>query len=111
MIDFKSGRKYIIGLIHLPPLPGTPFYQGDGMAPILRKAVDDALALVIAHVSGWRLSRCYLFTDVTVLLLSLSYIPFQRIFFSLITVTVSSWLIDRIQRADLPRWKGCCKRR
>ena len=56
---------------------------------------------MIAHVSGWRLSRCYLFTDVTVLLLSLSYIPFQRIFFSLITVTVSSWLIDRIQRADL----------
>lgn len=52
MIDFKSGRKYIIGLIHLPPLPGTPFYQGDGMAPILRKAVDDALALVHGGAHG-----------------------------------------------------------
>ena len=40
MIDFSHGRKYIIGLIHLPALPGTPFYSGDGMAPILQKAVE-----------------------------------------------------------------------
>ena len=32
-----------------------------------------------------------------VLVLSLTYIPLQRIAFSLITVTLSSFLIDRVQ--------------
>lgn len=36
-------------------------------------------------------------TDLSVLLLSLTYIPFQRIAYSLVTVTVSSLLIDWIQ--------------
>ena len=58
---------------------------------------DDALALVIHKVTGWRLSRAYLFTDLTVLFASLSYIPFRRIAFSLVTVTVSSLLIDFIK--------------
>src|SRR5699024_8814557 len=48
---------------------------------------DDALALVIARRTGWRLARSYLITDLTVLALSLSYIPALRIAFSLITVT------------------------
>lgn len=59
---------------------------------------DDALALVISGISGCPISRAYLATDVTVLLLSLSYIPFRRIFFSLVTVNLSSFLIGRIQR-------------
>ena len=57
---------------------------------------DDALALTISKVTRWRLARCYLFTDVVVLVLSLSYIPFRRIAFSLLTVTLSSFLIDRV---------------
>ena len=36
-------------------------------------------------------------TLAAVLALSLTYIPFTRIVFSLITVTISSLLIDRIQ--------------
>ena len=47
---------------------------------------DDALALFIHKVSGWRLSRAYLISDLTVLALSLTYIPFKKIFFSLIKV-------------------------
>ena len=39
----------------------------------------------------------YLFTDLTVLILSLSYIPLRRIVFSLITVTISSCLIDLVK--------------
>jgi len=58
---------------------------------------DDALALVISRLTKCRISRAYLATDITVLLLSLSYIPFQRIAFSLITVTLSSFLIDFVQ--------------
>lgn len=103
----------------LPDLSGQPLaaallggvFVGVGVGLIVRQGGssggDDALALVIAHVSGWRLSRCYLFTDVTVLALSLSYIPFQRIFFSLITVTISSLLIDRIQTVDPCRETLC----
>ena len=59
---------------------------------------DDALALTIAHVSRWPISRCYLFTDLAVLLLSLTYIPFARIVYSLVTVTISSVVIGRVQR-------------
>ncbi len=59
---------------------------------------DDALALFISDITGWRISRSYLITDLTVLALSLSYIPFVRIFYSLITVTLSSYIIDFIQR-------------
>lgn len=64
---------------------------------------DDALALIISKVTGCRIAKAYLATDLTVLLLSLSYIPWQRIAYSLITVTISSFLIDKIQNFRLPR--------
>ena len=93
----------------LPDLSGYPLiaalagglFVGAGVGLIVRQGGssggDDALALTISHLTRWKLSRAYLFTDLTVLLLSLSYIPVRRIFFSLITVTVSSVLIDWIQ--------------
>lgn len=59
---------------------------------------DDALALAISKVTGIRISRSYLITDISVLALSLSYIPFSRIGYSLVTVTVSSLLIDWIHQ-------------
>ena len=67
---------------------------------------DDALALVISKLTKCKLSRAYLFTDFTVLILSLSYISFERIFFSLITVTVSSFTIDIIQGFDKDKLSG-----
>ena len=76
-------------------------FVGIGVGLIVRQGGssggDDALALTISRVSGWRLARCYLFTDLVVLMLSLSYIPVRRIAFSLVTVTLSSWIIDRVQ--------------
>lgn len=76
-------------------------FVGVGVGLIVRQGGssggDDALALTISHVTHWRLSRAYLFTDLVVLVLSLRYIPLQRIFFSLITVTLSSFLIGRVQ--------------
>ena len=93
----------------LPNLSGHPLaaavlgalFVGIGVGIIVRQGGssggDDALALTISQVSGWRLARCYLFTDLVVLLLSLSYIPVRRIAFSLVTVTLSSWIIDRVQ--------------
>lgn len=76
-------------------------FVGVGVGLIVRQGGssggDDALALVIHKLTGWRLSRAYLFTDLTILFASLSYIPFRRIAFSLVTVTVSSLLIDFIK--------------
>ena len=73
-------------------------FVGIGVGLIVRQGGssggDDAPALAISHVAHCRLSRAYLFTDLTVLALSLTYIPFRRIVFSLVTVTVSSLLID-----------------
>jgi uncharacterized membrane-anchored protein YitT (DUF2179 family) len=75
-------------------------FVGVGVGLIIRQGGssggDDALALTISKLTGWNLARFYLLTDLTVLLLSLTYIPFLRIFFSLITVTLSSKLIDVI---------------
>ena len=80
-------------------------FVGVGVGLIIRQGGssggDDALALCISHVSHWKLSFCYLFTDLSVLLLSLSYIPAQRIAFSLITVTVSSFIIDIVKSVPL----------
>ena len=75
-------------------------FIGIGCGLVVRQGAscsgDDALALVIAKITGWRISRAYLFTDLTVLILSLSYIPAKRIIYSLITVTISSYLVDFI---------------
>ncbi len=59
---------------------------------------DDALALIIAKAAKCRIARAYLATDLTVLALSLSYIPFRRIAYCLVTVTLSSFIIDNMQR-------------
>jgi len=59
---------------------------------------DDALAMTISKVTGLDISHSYLFTDIVVLALSLSYIPFKRILYSLVTVTISSYLIGFIQK-------------
>ena len=90
-------------LNHLPIVAAVlgGCFVGIGVGIIIRQGGscggDDALALVIQHISHWKLARCYLFTDLTVLLLSLSYIPFDQIIYSLVTVTVSSYLIDIVK--------------
>lgn len=85
-------------------------FVGIGVGLIVRQGAsgggDDALAIVLAKLFNWRLARAYLFTDVTVLLLSLSYIPFKRIVFSLVTVTISSNLIDLVKDLKLPKKGG-----
>lgn len=58
---------------------------------------DDALALAISKITGCNISIAYLATDISVLLLSLSYIPFKHIIFSIITVSISSFVIGFIK--------------
>lgn len=80
-------------------------FVGLGVGLIVRQGGssggDDALTLTISRITNWRLSRSYLFTDFTVLALSLTYIPVSRIVFSLITVTVSSLLIDWVKDYEI----------
>ena len=59
---------------------------------------DDALAMALHHRFGWNVSAVYLVSDLTVLLLSLSYIPVKKIVFSLITVILSGQIIELITR-------------
>ena len=85
-------------------------FIGTGCGLVVRQgascAGDDALALVISKITGCRISRAYLLTDVTVLVFSLSYIPAKRIVYSLITVTVSSFLIDFIRNFGVEKDDG-----
>ncbi len=59
---------------------------------------DDALALTISRLTGWDVGRSYLLTDLTVLTLSLSYIPATRLVWSLLSVVLSSGIISLMQR-------------
>ncbi len=60
---------------------------------------DDALAMSLSKILKLKkLETVYLISDLTVLLLSLTYIPPQRILCSLITVLLSGKLIGLIQR-------------
>ena len=58
---------------------------------------DDALAMSLSHIMNVPIQRIYLISDLTVLLLSLSYIPFRRIAYSLLTVILSGQIIGWIQ--------------
>lgn len=59
---------------------------------------DDALAMSISSRFRVPIERVYLVTDLTVLALSLSYLPLGRIACSLLTVTLSGKIIGVIQR-------------
>lgn len=93
----------------LPNLSGHPLiaaiigglFVGVGVGLVVRQGGstggDDALAMTISKITGCNISFAYLFTDVSVLLLSLSYIPIKHIVFSIITVSISSWTIGFIK--------------
>lgn len=59
---------------------------------------DDALAMSLSHITRVPIQWIYLISDLSVLLLSLSYIPLGRIVYSLITVILSGQIIGWIQR-------------
>lgn len=59
---------------------------------------DDALAMSLCHLTRVPIQWFYLISDLTVLTLSLTYIPLRRIAYSLLTVILSGQLIGLIQR-------------
>ena len=60
---------------------------------------DDALAITLSHVLKAKIEYFYMTSDIVVLLLSLTYIPWQRIGYSLLTVLISGKLVGIVQRA------------
>ena len=67
---------------------------------------DDALAMALSHITHRPIAQIYLLTDLTVLALSLSYIPLSRIVWSLLTVVLSGQIVGLIQRIPFPEKKG-----
>ena len=63
---------------------------------------DDALAMSLSHLLKTPIQNIYLISDLTVLILSLSYIPFRRIAWSVLTVILSGQIIGLMQ----PKQKG-----
>lgn len=63
-------------------------------------AADDALAMSLNKRYGWNIQNIYLISDLTVLLISLTYIPFRRIAYSLLTVILSGQIVGWIQRLE-----------
>ena len=51
----------------------------------------------ISHITGWNIRWPYLLSDLIVLLLSLSYIPLERMGYSLLTVILSGQIIGFVQ--------------
>lgn len=59
---------------------------------------DDALAMSISAVLPLNIQQVYLISDLVVLVMSLSYIPVQRIVYSLMTVILSGQIIGWMQK-------------
>ncbi len=57
---------------------------------------DDALALIISKSTSLNIGRVYMLSDCVILLLSLTYMPIEKVFYSLIAVAISGHIIDLI---------------
>ncbi len=63
---------------------------------------DDALAMSISKRMKIKLQWVYLISDLTLLVLSLTYIPWQKLIWSLVTVVISGQIIGLFQAVKLP---------
>ena len=61
---------------------------------------DDAIAMTVSKKFNVKIQTVYLFSDLSVMLLSLTYIPFTRIIYSLLTVLISGQIIGFMVKND-----------
>lgn len=101
---FEQFPRLWPGLAQLPLLAAVlgALFVGVGIGFCVRAGGaptgDDALAMGLSARFRVPIERVYLMTDLTVLGLSLSYLPLGRIACSLLTVTLSGKIIGMIQR-------------
>ncbi|MBQ2954025.1 MAG: YitT family protein [Clostridia bacterium] len=67
---------------------------------------DDALAMALSRLTGLGVQWIYLFTDGIVLGLSVSYIPLNKLLYSLLTVVLSGQIIGWVQRVGAKKQKA-----
>ncbi len=67
---------------------------------------DDALAMSVSRISKLKIQWVYFISDITVLLLSLSYIPFGKIVYSLLSVVISGQIIGFIKDFSISKRRG-----
>ena len=67
---------------------------------------DDALAMSISRISKLKIQWVYLISDITVLLLSLTYIHLEKIVYSLLSVVISGQIIGFIQNTKITKRRG-----
>lgn len=67
---------------------------------------DDALAMSISQKTKLKIQWAYLISDLSVLLLSLTYIPFSKIIYSLLSVVISGQIIGFISKDKKKRNKN-----
>lgn len=112
---FRLWEQFPPVLPNLSPYPlvaaiAGGIFVGTGVGLIIRQGGssggDDALALIISKFTRCRLSKAYLATDIVVLSLSLLYIPLQRLVYSLVTVVISSLLIESVQKVGRKKEKS-----
>ncbi|WP_042273030.1 YitT family protein [[Clostridium] dakarense] len=61
---------------------------------------DDVIALLGNKFTPLKINHVYLITDIVVLLLSLSYLDFKQIFFSIIAVSISGKIISLLYKDE-----------
>lgn len=66
---------------------------------------DDALAMSLSHKLHVDIRWVYLFNDLVVLALSLTYIPLRKILYSLVTVVLSGQVVGWIQKLHIEEGK------
>jgi membrane complex biogenesis BtpA family protein len=49
---FATGRRTLIGMLHLPPLPGSALHDGTPLSAIERRTVDEATELAASGFDG-----------------------------------------------------------
>ncbi|MBR4079680.1 MAG: YitT family protein [Christensenellaceae bacterium] len=59
---------------------------------------DDALAMSLSHILKWDIRWIYLLSDLLILGLSATYIPFRKLGYSLLTVILSGQIVGWIQK-------------
>jgi membrane complex biogenesis BtpA family protein len=52
MFTNLNGKKYVVGLVHLKPMPGTPFYNEGDFDLSMEKALKDTQALLDGGADG-----------------------------------------------------------
>ncbi|MDO4299592.1 MAG: YitT family protein [Lachnospiraceae bacterium] len=109
---FEQFPHFWPGLAELPLLASVvgALFVGIGVGLSVRAGGapggDDALSMSISHLTGWKIQRIYLMSDLIVLALSFSYIPWNRMVYSLLTVVLSGQLIGFVQNMNLKDGRG-----